>query len=233
MAAVLTCGPGAVISRESAGALWGILQRDSDQIFVSVPADSTRGRPGISTQRRTLTASDVTRHQGIPLTSPACTLIDLGTRLNRDQLEAAINQADKLDLIDPETLRAALDQVAHRPGLPTLLDTLDYRSFTLSDSGLERLLLPIARRAGLGQPETQVYVNGFKVDFYWRDLGLIVETDGLRYHRTPAQQARDRIRDQVHAAAGLTTLRFTRAQVRFEPAYVEATLRSVACRLAA
>ena len=60
---------------------------------------------------------------------------------------------------------------------------------------------------------------------------MVVETDGLRYHRTPAQQARDRLRDQAHAAAGMTPLRFTHAQVRFEPAHVEATLVAVARRL--
>jgi very-short-patch-repair endonuclease len=73
-------------------------------------------------------------------------------------------------------------------------------------------------------------VNGFKVDFYWPELGLVVETDGLRYHRTPAQQARDRFRDQAHATAGLTPLRFTHAQVRFEPGHVQATLIAVAHR---
>jgi very-short-patch-repair endonuclease len=76
-------------------------------------------------------------------------------------------------------------------------------------------------------------VNGFRVDFYWPQLGLVVETDGLRYHRTPAQQARDRRRDQVHAAAGLTTLRFTAAQVRFERDVVGSTLATVAKRLTA
>jgi very-short-patch-repair endonuclease len=76
-----------------------------------------------------------------------------------------------------------------------------------------------------------VRLNGFKVAFYWPELGLIVETDGLRYHRTPAQQARDRLRDQAHAAAGLTPLRFTRAQVVFEPGHVRATLSAVAARL--
>jgi very-short-patch-repair endonuclease len=74
-------------------------------------------------------------------------------------------------------------------------------------------------------------VNGFKVDFYWPTLGLVVETDGLRYHRTAAQQTRDRVRDQVHTAAGLTPLRFTRAQIRFDAVGVEATLRAVARRL--
>jgi very-short-patch-repair endonuclease len=70
------------------------------------------------------------------------------------------------------------------------------------------------------------------VDFHWPDLGLVVETDGLRYHRTAAQQTRDRLRDQAHAAAGLTTLRFTHAQVRYEPEHVRATLAKVARRLA-
>ena len=74
-------------------------------------------------------------------------------------------------------------------------------------------------------------MNGFRVDFYWPDLGLIVETDGLRYHRTPAQQTRDRLRDQAHAAAGLTTLRYTHSQVAFDACHVEATLTAVARRL--
>ena len=74
-------------------------------------------------------------------------------------------------------------------------------------------------------------MNGFKVDFFWRDLGLVVETDGLRYHRTPAQQARDRRRDGANAAAGLTTLRFTHAQIAYEREWVLGILRDVANRL--
>jgi very-short-patch-repair endonuclease len=59
----------------------------------------------------------------------------------------------------------------------------------------------------------------------------VVETDGLRYHRTPLQQARDRLRDQTHTSSGLTCLRFTHHQVAFEPRHVEATLAGVARRL--
>jgi very-short-patch-repair endonuclease len=70
-------------------------------------------------------------------------------------------------------------------------------------------------------------VNGFRVDFFWPELGLVVETDGLRYHRTPSQQARDVVRDQAHAAAGLTSLRFMHAQVRFEATRVGETLVAV------
>jgi very-short-patch-repair endonuclease len=80
-------------------------------------------------------------------------------------------------------------------------------------------------------PMTQQRVNGYRVDFYWPELGLVVETDGLRYHRTPVQQTRDHRRDQAHAAAGLERLRFSRAQIRYEPEHVVETLENVIRRL--
>jgi len=102
----------------------------------------------------------------------------------------------------------------------------------LTDSELERLFLPIAAAAGLPAPMTGCLVNGYRVDFFWPDLSLVVETDGLRYHRTPVQQARDRERDQTHTAAGLTPLRFTHSQIRFDPDHVGRILNSVVARLA-
>ena len=118
----------------------------------------------------------------IPATTPACTLIDIAMRLDRDELEAAINAADRRDLIDPEMLRSSLVGRAGRPGVGPLRATLDRRTFMLTDSQLERRFLPIARAAGLPPPLTQQWVNGFRVDFCWPDLGLVVETYGLRYH---------------------------------------------------
>ena len=91
----------------------------------------------------------------------------------------------------------------------------------------------IAAGAGLDRPLTRHYVNGFKVDFFRPELGLVVETDGLRYHRTPAQQARDRLRDQAHTAARLTPPRFTRAQVTVDPGQVQSALSAVVRRLRA
>lgn len=206
MAAVLTCGAGAALSDGSAGALLGIV-RDSRVIEVTVPASvARRGRVGIAIHRRaTLAAEDVTDHLGIPVTSAIRTLVDLASRLDDERLERAIGEADKLDLIDPASLRHEL----------------------------ERRFLPVALRAGLPLPLTQEHVNGFRVDFYWPELRLVVETDGLRYHRTPGQQARDRLRDQVHTAAGLTPLRFTHAQIRHDPERVRRTLAAVAARLRA
>ena len=234
MAAVLSCGPEAVLSHTSAAALWEIRPDHSGPIELSVPAHVFPRRPGVVAHRRaTLREADVTQRHGVPVTTPACTLIDIATRLERSQLEAAIGEADKRDLMDPEALRCALTHFTGRPGVAAVRATLDQPTFALTDSELERRFLPIARKAGLPRPRTGQRVNGFKVDFYWPDLHLVVETDGLRYHRTAAQQTRDRIRDQTHAAAGLTPVRFTHAQVALQPDYVLATLSAVANRLRA
>jgi very-short-patch-repair endonuclease len=234
MAAVLTCGPHAILSHGTAAALWKIRRDSGGPIDVTTPPAPVRSRPGIRIRRcRTLTEEDLARRDGIPVTSPARTLIDLSTQLSPSRIERAINEADKLDLIDPESLRSALEDRRGQRGVRALREILDRATFTLTDSELERRFLRIIPRAGLAEPLTQQAVNGFRVDFFWPDLGLVVETDGLRYHRTPTQQQSDRIRDQAHAKAGLTPLRFTHAQVAFESRRVEAVLGSVASRLGA
>jgi very-short-patch-repair endonuclease len=233
IAAVLACGSDAFLSHRTAAALWSLLPA-TDLIEVSTTAPGGQRVSGVTIHRRpTLPATDVTKHEGIPVTTPTCTSIDLAARLDRASLERAINEADKLDLVTPDQLRAALDGMRGRPGVKALRDLLDRHTFTLTESELERRFLPIARRAGLALPQTGRRVNGFKVDFYWPDLGLVVETDGLRYHRTPAEQARDRLREHAHAAAGLTSLRFTHAQVYFEAKHVRETLAAVASQLRA
>jgi very-short-patch-repair endonuclease len=235
LAAVLACGNGAVLSHSSAAALWRIgFEMRGGLIEISLPSPSRRRRPGLRIHRRPSLnlERDVTAEYGIPVTTPVQTLIDLTPRLDRLGVERMINEADKYNLTHPPQLRRALDERIGEPGVARLRQILDRRTFRLTKEELERRFLPLARKAGLPVPLTGQWVNGFEVDFYWPDLGLVVETDGLRYHRTPAEQARDRLRDQAHAAAGLTPLRFTHEQVRYEPEHVLAVLRAVAGRLA-
>jgi very-short-patch-repair endonuclease len=232
MAAVLACGPRAVLSHGSAADLWGIERERRGSTEVSVPVSSVRRRRGILAYRRpNLTAADVVVNDGIPVTTVVRTLVDIAASLPRGALERAVNEADRLGLIDPETLFDALEPHSGKRGVGPLRSMLGERTFRLTDSELERRFLRVVADASLPTPLTRRRLNGFRVDFFWPDLGLVVETDGLRYHRTPAQQARDRVRDQAHTAAGLTPLRFTHAQVRFEPEHVRATLLPVARRL--
>jgi len=233
MAAVLACGDSAVLSHSSAAALWRIGFEQSSEIELSLPSQSHRKVPGLRIHRRpSLRPRDVTSEYGIPVTTPIQTLIDISRRLDRAAIERAINEADKYDLVHPPELRAALDERLGEPGVGRLRHILDRRTFRLTKEELERRFLPLAAKAGLPVPLTGQFVNEFEVDFYWPDLGLVVETDGLRYHRTPAEQARDRLRDQAHTAAGLTQLRFTHGQVRYEPEYVRRILAQTASRFA-
>lgn len=229
MAATLACGPRAVLSHGSAAALWGFGKEPRGRIEVSVPISAPRNRPGIRVHRRpALLPGELTAHEGIPVTGPIRTLIDEATRLRPMQLERAVNEADKLDRVNPETLRTVLARHHGQPGVAPLRAILDRRTFRLSDSDLELYFRPLARAVGLPEPDTKAWVNGFEVDFHWPELGIVVETDGLRYHRTPSQQARGLVRDQAHLSAGLLPLRFSHAQIRFEPGHVRDTLRRTA-----
>lgn len=232
MAAVLVCGERAALSHRSAAALWAIAKERRGRIDISIGRRCAHHRAGIRAMSRpSLRSRDFTRRNGIPVTSAVRTLLDLATELDVTSLERAVNDADKLDIIDPEALRTALERYAGEPGVKRLRALLDRHTFRLSDSDLEIFFRPIAKGAGLPQPISKAKVNGFEVDFFWPELGLIVETDGLRYHRTPSTQARDRLRDQTHIAAGMTPLRFTHRQVKYEQVHVSTVLRQTVQRM--
>ena len=233
MAAVLACGDRAVLSFSSAAALMGIVSHERASIEVTVHRTHSARTPGVRIHRPTwLPPEDLWAFEGIPVTSPIRTLMDLATILSRPRLEAAVNAADAENLVDPESLGRALARRTGQRGAKALRRLLDPHVFRLTRSELERWFLPIARRAGLPVPQTRVWLNGFEVDFHWPELGLVVETDGGRWHRTGIAQTRDRKREHAHVRAGLLPLRFTHWQVRHEAGQVLETLRSAASQRA-
>jgi very-short-patch-repair endonuclease len=221
MGAVLACGEGAAASHGTAAALWGLRSQAPWLIHISVPARKHPRPKGVLPHRRV--SYEVTKHRGIPVTTPAQTITDIAPGLTRDELEQTINQADFNNVIKVPALRAAVQEI-RAPGGAKVRVTIDRRTFTMTRSQLERLFLRIAKRAGLPRPLTCVYVNGYEVDFYWPELRLVVEADGASAHRTPAQRSADYRRDQVHAVSEVKHLRFTHGQIRYEPAYVEEIL---------
>jgi very-short-patch-repair endonuclease len=229
MATVLACGRSALLSHRSAAALWGFAKEHADYVEISVRRQSQPRLSGLRAHRRpSLPAADVTARRGIPLTTPVRTFLDLVSVMGPRDLERAINEADKRDVVDADALRHALDERGGEPGVRPLRRILDKHTFRLSDDELERLFRPLAADAGLPVPLTKQMVDGFEVDFFWPDLGLVVETDGWRYHRTPSAQARDALRFQTHTAAGFTPLRFSHYQVKYEPTHVLDILRRTA-----
>jgi hypothetical protein len=175
-----------------------------------------------------LSAVEIVSRQSIPVTDIVRTLIGLSSESGLPMVERAVNEADKRDLITPDALRIRLADHAGEAGVRPLRQLLDKYTFRLSDSDLEVLFRPIAEAAGLPTPLTKQIVNGFEVDFFWPGLGLVVETDGLRYHRTPSTQTRDARRDRAHVLAGMTPLRFTHYEVKHEAPRVRGTLERAA-----
>jgi hypothetical protein len=224
MAAILACGDEAMLSHRSAAALWGIA-REGSEVEVTVRRGDPRPRGLRVHNRPSLADAEIGTRYGIPVTSPARTLLDLASELRPIALERAVNEADKRDLIDPVSLRKTLEGRGGQPGVRALRRLLERDTFLLSDSDLEILFRPLAVAAGLPPPLSRQLVNGFEVDFHWPGLGLVVETDGLRYHRTASAQRRDRIRDQTHTAAGNPNLRFTHWQIVHDRAHVIDVLR--------
>lgn len=233
MAAVLVGGPHARLSHHSAAALWGMRRFRRPWIDVLTTGDLRSTRPEVRCHRRRSLSDESPRFvDRIPVTDPVTTLVDLAACLDAGRLEDAVNEADRLDLVDPEQLRAAIRSIRKRPGVGRLRELLDRQTYRVTHSVLEREFLRLVEATCLPAPQTQAWLNGYRVDFYWPHLNLVVETDSLRHHRTSSQQTTDRKRDQAHATTGQTTLRFTTAQIRFEPEHVRSTLTSVARRLA-
>ena len=224
---------GSMLSHLDAARLHRLTEREAGTVVeLSVGRGAYARRPGLMVHRRRegVLAAAVAR-RGIPLVDPADTVIDIAPRLSAAALERVINEADKLELATPEELRSRAATNPRRPGATALRALVDRTAFLLTDSELERRFLPLVGRAGLPRPQTQSLLNGYEVDFLFAGLGLVVETDGGRFHRTPLQQTRDRRRDQAHLAAGLQPLRFTHGQIRFHPDEVVEVLAATAERL--
>jgi hypothetical protein len=231
MAAVLAAGPGAVLSHASAAALWDIRPTSATRIDISVRSAGGRAkRPGLRIHRTpTLQTDEITAHQGIRVTSPARTLLDLASSLPRRALERAPDEAEIRELYDRRALEAVALAHAGEHGARALAEALAQDGDpVLTDSELEEIMLGLCDEQQLERPTPRAWVAGLRVDFLFAASRLVVETDGYRYHRTRRAFERDRERDAILARAGYRTLRFTHRQLTREPALVAETIRSSA-----
>jgi hypothetical protein len=179
---VLACGPKAVLSHRSAAGLWGLRADNRRKSDISLPSPAARAKTAIEVHRSvTLTANDVTSVDGIPCTTVARTLVDLGDLVNRRAVESAVEQADVLRLFDLRDVERAIERAGPRRGTGLLLSVLDDLSGpTLTASKLEEAFLAICREAALPTPEVNVWMTlpdgtPAKIDFLWRAERLAVE----------------------------------------------------------
>jgi hypothetical protein len=231
-AAILACGPRAVISHDSAAVLWGLREPVNDPVTVTmVSAYSGRRRPGLVVHRVSeLDRRDIRRRHGLPVTSPARMLLDVTPTLSTRELEQLVDECLVRRLTSRTAIREMLDRYPGRAGssrLRALIDPDRPTNFTRSQG--EELMLALIRRGGLPAPECNVKVQGWEVDFLWRRERLIVEADSWRFHGLQRSYERDHQRDADLERAGFHVLRLTWYQLEFE---AEACLVAIATALA-
>src|SRR3954447_4031840 len=202
MAAVLAAGPDAVLSHRSAAALWGIRPSGRSRIEVTAPR---RSRHGIQVHQGRLAPDEVTVYHGIPVTTPARTLVDLAAVLRPDQLGKAVNQAEILRLPYPDLAR-----YTGRRGIKDLRRPAEPAA-TRND--FEAGFLAFLSAHGLPAPLVNAPLSGVEPDFRWPHAKLIVELDGFGTHGTRRAFEADRARDRRLLTAGWRVMRATYRQL--------------------
>jgi hypothetical protein len=229
-AALLAAGPYAVLSHTSAAAAWDLVRSDGGTVHVTVPGHSGRGRrSGVRVHRTmVLRADDSTTRDGMPITTPLRTVIDLAAEgLRGRRLEAALDRAELLRLLDFADLQRRLEDRRGRPGSRALLTTLSLYTagMFVTRSELEEAFLSLCDEHGLPRPNVNCVIDGDEVDFHWPGARVIVEVDGYGWHRSPSAMDDDRDRDVRLGEAGWRVLRFTYRQVKDRPAWVARAVR--------
>lgn len=233
MAAVLACGPRALLSHRSAAALWGIRRTSQTRVEVTVPTDRGRDINGVRTYvSQSLEPRDRTTVDGIPCTSLALTLLNLAAVTDRRQTERACDEAEVQRLFDLRAIDELLARSRGHRGTARLRAVLDEHAIgtTLTRSELEERTLALCRRAALPIPAVNAAVPcgpgvWHTVDFLWPAHRVILETDGYRYHRTRSAIERDRRKEADLVTAGHRVLRSTWRQVEREPERIGRMLR--------
>ena len=174
-----------MLSHVSAADAWGIAHSDARTMHVTVPPGGRARRPGIRIHRsRALVADEVTVLRGLPITTPARTLLDLSAAGIRN-LDTVLDLAERQHLIDFAELHALLARYPRRPGTHSLKAQLArYRGPIDARSELERLVYKLCDAHGLPLPQVNCSIEGKVRDFYWPACRLVVEADSYGWHRS-------------------------------------------------
>jgi hypothetical protein len=227
LAAVLACGPRAVLSHRSALRKWGLRGGGTSRIDVTAPR-SIKPKRGIRLHRPlSLDALDTTEADGIAITTVAQTLLDVAAPSYRVDMGRLLHEADVQQVLDMRAIWSVLARSPRAVGARRLEAALRQEvPFTRSD--LELAALELFRNFSVPQPECNVWVSDgnklVEVDFLWREFRLIAEVDGARYHSTRWRRRQDAAKTTALRAQGWTVHRFADTEINGTPARVAATI---------
>lgn len=209
MAAVLAAGEGAVLSHWSAASLWRMRTGRGPRAHVAC-ARRRRRHPSIAFHFAELLDDETTSENHIPVTTPARTLIDLAPSLPSHSLRRMIAAAEWRGGASLKELAA---RYPRRAGVPKLRAALAMPA-PLTRSDLEAEFLERIEEARLPRPQVNTSVEGYEVDFAWREHRVIAELDTYLTHGSRVAFEEDRRRDRRLTAAGWRVVRVTDAATR-------------------
>ncbi len=234
LAAVLVCGPDAVLSHRSAVALWRLRRNTRASIDVMAPNRRGRSPKGIDAHRGdSLTPADRTVLRGIPCTTVARTLLDFAAVAPTWELRKAVSEAEVRRVLNHDAVRRLVNARRGRRGVARLRMVIDeihpLTKWTRSD--MEIAFLNMCERAQLPRPEVNVTLHpgghSTMPDFLWRDAKLIVEADSRGFHDTGSAFESDREREQRLQLAGWRVSRCTWRQIEREPRRLTEAIRGL------
>ena len=217
-AALMACAPGAVLSHRSAAILFG-LPVLTDAVDVSVAPTRRPRHAGIQVHRTVLEPHEVTRREGLPVTTARRALEDLAADHDADEMERLIAEAEGGHLVERGAVRP---RPGRRGATAIRLATAHGPKWTRSHA--ERVLERLVREAGLPEPDFNVDVAGCNVDAVWFEQRIALEVDSWAFHGHRRAFERDRDRDMRLREAGFTPVRLTARQLEREPLKVAAHL---------
>jgi hypothetical protein len=215
-AAVLACGPHAALSHTSAAYLWGFQRYWEPPPEVTMGHGDRRPRHILTHRCPSLKRRDITRQRQVPITSPERTILDIAPRLTKKELTRMVNDARLSGHLHLATLNDVLARNLQHPGTK-LLRPFAHDPSNPTRSGFEDDFKLFAAKYGLPTPLINTKVNGYEVDAFFPEHGVIIELDGRHFHTDPEAFEDDRERDAENLKHGLRTVRITTTRLTETP----------------
>jgi len=229
LAAVLACGPDALLSHRSAAWLWGLWRYGPDPLAVTGPQPRKPRLPIQLHRSAILTDADRALERNIPVTAVPRTLLDCAVEFRHSHLQRMLERSEELKLFDLEPIEDLLDRSGRHKGRGPLRRAIAlYQPVPFTRSEFEVLFFEAVMAAGLPRPATNFVEAGFELDVYWPEHRFAVELDTYATHGTKAAFERDHLRDEDLMLAGIEMIRVTDVRFHREP---EAVLKRVATLL--
>jgi very-short-patch-repair endonuclease len=221
LAAVLACGPHALLSHNSAAWVWGLLKAPPERIHVTGPISRAPRPPLVLHHSRILVVEDRALEERIPVTALPRTLLDLAAAFDSERLRRVLKRAEELNLFDLGPAEALLRRCGGHHGRERLRRAIAlYRPPRFTRSEVERKFVELLEARDLQQPLTNFHEAGYELDVYWPELRFAVELDVFETHGTRESFESDRLRQEDLKLAGVELTRVTGRRLEAEPQQV-------------